>query len=312
MTTSPVTPHEGLRGLSQILLFGEVLWDDFGHDKRIGGAPFNVARHLQAFGLAPLLISRVGNDAMGSEVITSLTQFGMNALGIQVDPAHPTGKVMIHMEENGHHFAILQDRAYDYINANKARLAALHAQPSLLYFGTLALRGGVSRKAWQAVLESTEAPRLVDLNLRTPWDNFGIVQSALEAADIVKLNTDELDTLSWMFGLPGKHPHVRAENLLSRFALEKLLLTDGAMGAWLLDEDDSQAAVIGTPLDEVVDTVGAGDAFASVFIVGLLQQWPSQFILERADEFARAVCGIRGAVPGEDLFYQPFIQEWRI
>jgi fructokinase len=121
-----------------------------------------------------------------------------------------------------------------------------------------------------------------------------------------------LDIVATLLELPGRNAHAQAESLMAQFSLKKLLLTQGAEGAWLLNDDDSQAAIVGAPAGGIVDTVGAGDAFAAVFILGLLRGWPDPFLLERADEFARAVCGIRGAVPASAEFFAPFLQEWKI
>lgn len=162
----------------------------------------------------------------------------------------------------------------------------------------------------QTLLDNVDAPRLVDLNLRTPWFDLPTLQTTLEAADFLKLNRIELDVLTQTFKLPGQHPHEQAESLLDRFSLKKLLLTEGGAGAWLLNADDTQAVVVGSPIAGAANTVGAGDAFTAVFILGLLKGWPDPFMLERADEFARAVCRIRGAVPLEDDFYQHFRQDW--
>jgi len=295
---------------NQVLLFGEVLMDGYGYQRAVGGAPFNVARHLQAFGLRPLLISRVGDDWVGDELMAALEAAGLDFEGVQIDPDYPTGSVRERTREDWRIFGSPPDQAYDFIDPEDARQATAGNAPRLIYFGTLAQRGVVSRSALQTILDSVDAPRFVDLNLQVPWLAPWIFEAVLEAADILKLNQDELDVLAWLLQIPGRHRHERAQSLMAKFSIKKLLLTEGADGACLLNADGTQAAVTAPPLADAINTVGVGDAFAAVFILGLLRGWPDPLMLKRADEFARAVCRIREAVPMEDRFYERFLQEW--
>lgn len=296
----------------RVLLFGEVLLDDFGVQRMVGGAPFNVARHLQAFGLSPLLISRIGDDTDGRALAAVLGEFGVDVRGVQIDARHPTGSVRVRTQAQGHAFEIPPDQAYDHIDAQAAMSANAGNAPPLFYFGTLAQRGPVSSAALQALLETVNAPRMVDLNLRPPWYDAHVLHAALASADILKLNRDEFDVLSWLFKLPGKRRHQRANSLMSKFAIGKLLLTEGAEGVWLLNADGRQAATLGAPDATITSTVGAGDACAAVFILGFLRGWDDALTVARADAFARAVCRIRGAVPMGDGFYMPFLKQWQI
>jgi fructokinase len=244
--------------------------------------------------------------------MAALEGFGIDIEGVQVDADHPSGCVHVHIKENGHEFDIPANQAYDFIAEETARLIAIKNSHKLIYFGTLAQRGAVSRNALQTILDNFDAPRMVDLNLRTPWFDLATVIATLDAADILKLNLDEFDILARMLELPGKHCHEQAESLMSKFPIEKLLLTGGAHGAWLINADNTRLAIVGHPSLRATDTVGAGDAFAAVIIFGLIQGWPDPLILERADEFAQAICCIRGAVPMKDGFYKPFLKEWEI
>ncbi|NNM83413.1 MAG: carbohydrate kinase, partial [Burkholderiales bacterium] len=153
-----------------VVLFGEVLADRFPDGDVLGGAPFNVARHLKAFGLNPVLITRVGNDELKDELMRRMVDCGMETLGVQIDPEHPTGQVLVHFEDGKHRFEIAPDQAYDHIHAGMAERASLSIQPDLVYFGTLAQRNKVSRRALCNLLRC-DAPRMLDLNLREPWYN---------------------------------------------------------------------------------------------------------------------------------------------
>lgn len=301
-------PHEPRS--CRTVLFGELLADVFPDRQVIGGAPFNVARHLAGFGMQPLLISRIGDDDIGARLLSLLDRFKMDTAGIQRDPVQPTGQVRVHLNQFGHSFEILPDQAYDHIDADCARSATISREPSLIYFGTLAQRHAVSRIALQTVLGSVSGLRMLDLNLRAPWFDASTVRDSLDAADIVKLNAEELVTIAALLGLPGVNPQQRAESLMSRFSVQTLLLTAGAQGACLFDSSGNRTNVEGQQPSTVVDTVGAGDAFAAVFIVGIFCNWPVSLILQRADRFARAICGIQGAVPPDNRFYEPFLKQW--
>jgi fructokinase len=296
-----------------IALFGEILVDVFPDRTVLGGAPFNVARHLRAFGLHPVLITRTGHDALREGLLAAMTRFGMDTQGVQCDPAHPTGQVVVHMEAKGHRFEILPEQAYDFIHAGVTRMIALAVQPELVYFGTLAQRHPVSRRALSTLLRSSAAKRLLDLNLREPWYDTQTITRSLGNADVVKLNDSELDTLTGLLRLPGTSPQAQAAALIRQFSLERIVVTCGPAGAWQLDSEGTEAHLNNpTAAPTMVDTVGAGDAFASVFMLGSISRWPVDITLSRAHAFAAALCGIRGAIPPNDEFYAPFLKAWKI
>ena len=314
----PLLPHgnEHTLNISQngrIVLFGEVLSDIFPDRAVLGGAPFNVARHLKAFGRNPVLLSRVGNDDPGRNVLGTMAQSGMDAGGIQSDRHHPTGQVKVHLENGGHRFEILPEQAYDFIHPAVARMVRLPLSPALVYYGTLAQRHEVSRRALTTLLRSTSAAKFLDVNLRAPWYDEKTLRSSLQYADIVKLNAEELEVLAGMLALPGNKPQDQVMELMRQFDLDQVVVTCGAEGAWQMNHagktvearESNRAAA-------VADTVGAGDGFAAVYILGLLRRWLMAKTLERANAFAAAICGIRGAVPDHADFYEPFIREWGV
>ncbi|MBI1424332.1 MAG: carbohydrate kinase [Gammaproteobacteria bacterium] len=295
-----------------VALFGEVLVDVFPDRKVLGGAPFNVARHLRAFGLHPLLITRTGTDEIRDELLATMDKFGMDARGVQSDLAHPSGEVTVHIKGHEHQFEILPDRAYDYIHAGLAHMIALAVRPQLIYFGTLAQRGVISRRALTALLRSSKAPRLLDINLRKPWYDLPTVERSLQRADIVKLNEDELLLLASLLRLTGKTLEEQAAMLLRQFNLESILVTRGEKGAWQLARDSKVIHAAGEKMETpVVDSVGAGDGFTAVLILGMLSDWSMASTLSRANSFAAAICGIRGAIPASQDFYLPFLEEWK-
>lgn len=295
-----------------IALFGEVLVDVFPEGKVLGGAPFNVARHLKGLGLYPLLITRTGSDEIRDELLATMDRLGMDTRGVQSDPVHPSGQVNVKLSGKEHSFEIMPDRAYDHIHAGLAHMIALASHPHMIYFGTLAQRSMVSRRALTALLRSSKVPRLLDLNLRAPWYDADIIESSLRRADIAKMNEDELSVVASMLDISGQDAMAHAVALVRCFDLQQIVITGGGQGAWQLARGAKKPIHVATqPLDDaMVDTVGAGDGFSAVLIYGTLKGWPVGLILERANAFAASICGIRGAIPPSQDFYIPFLEEW--
>lgn len=291
---------------SSVALFGEVLADVFPDRVILGGAPFNVARHLQMFGLNSMMITSTGNDELGSQLLAEMARLGMDVSGVQCAPEYPTGRVIVHMDGAGHRFEILPNQAYDHIRAD----AIPASEPALVYFGTLAQRCPESRDALDAFLGNSNSPRFLDINLRKPWYDRSTIEHSLLRADILKINDEELSLLGGMLQLSGEAEQ-QAAALLGRFSLDCVLVTCGARGAWLLTGDGEEIRATAASTIPLADTVGAGDAFAAVFIFGTLNQWPVEITLNRANEFAAAMCAIRGAAPDEDDFYAPFLRGWK-
>lgn len=269
------------------ILFGEVLFDVFPDGRAVlGGAPFNVAWHLKGLGLDPLLISRVGEDREGDEILKAMDDFGMDISGIQRDPRHPTGCVKVSVDDGGRPaFAIPPAQAFDFIDPGD-----FPALPSrgLLYHGTLAVRSPSSERALRA-LRGRRYPVLVDVNLRAPWWEKTKVEGMLDGAQWVKANGEEMEAL-------GYSP----EAMMARFGLALLAVTHGEEGAVLVTPEGScEGKAIPTRL---VDTVGAGDAFSAMLILGLLEGWVPREMLDRALAFSSRVCALRGAV-GDKGFY---------
>lgn len=295
-----------------VVLFGEVLADVFPDQTVLGGAPFNVARHLKAFGQNPVLVTRLGNDTLGNEVLDVMMRNGMETLGVQCGNRYPTGRVQVHIKNGEHRFEITPQQAYDFIHPAVARMIALSVHPTLVYFGTLAQRQEVSRRALKTLLRSTSAMRFLDINLRLPWYNDKILRQSLQYANVVKLNADELAILAKTFALPGNE-NEQIVSLLRQFNLEQAVITCGEDGAWQINREGKRIDVgVKNKLTRLMDTVGAGDGFAAVCILGTLKRWPVPKTLERAISFATAICEIRGAIPNHVDFYKPFSQEWCI
>lgn len=284
------------------VIFGEVLFDHFPDNSTVlGGAPFNVAWHLQAFGQAPLFVSAVGDDALGHAIVQAMDNWGLDRSGLQQDTRHPTGTVEVHIENDEPSYEIVSERAYDFIAEEKLPVTS----PGLLYHGTLALRNAVSAAAL-STLKQAEPAVFLDVNLRPPWWNRQAVIDAMASTTWIKLNEDEFNIL-----FPSDQPDSQnAEKLLNRYNLDLIILTCGSKGAQAFNTAGESITVRPEADSRIVDSVGAGDAFTSVIITGLLQQWPLEITLQRAQAFASAIVGIRGATTRDRDFYKNFTIQW--
>jgi len=285
-----------------IHIFGEVLFDHFPDRSRVlGGAPFNVAWHLQAFGQSPRLISRIGNDPEGREIVQSMRDWGMRTDALQTDPSRPTGRVQVSITDGEPHYEIVSACAYDFIDQNT--LAGQSSQ-GILYHGSLAIRNATSRAALQTAKIGHRGKIFIDVNLRPPWWEYDTLLPLLHDADWVKLNEAELLTLC-----PGHTDlETAARAFLAEFDLETLFVTRGAQGALAYDRRHRLIPVKPPISTAVIDTVGAGDAFAAILLWGLSAQWPLPTTLERAQDFASALVGKRGATVTDENFYRAFCQ----
>ena len=265
------------------VVFGEALVDDFLTEQIVGGAPFNVARHLAAFMSPQLMITRIGDDRNGATVRGEFERFAMSEAGLQVDQMEETGRVVVERGPKGHKFAILPRQAYDFINPEKA-LAAL------------------------------------DLNLREGQYDERVVFHSMHAADIAKVNEEELQSLfRWYFDIHLDSPPLAADEvraacgaLVQMFSLEGLIVTLGHRGSVYFGAGGDVIVTRDTPAPPyVIDTVGAGDAFSAMFLLGRKRGWELEQTLVRANEYAAAICAIPGAVPRDIGFYDKWVARWR-
>ena len=288
------------------VIFGEVLYDCFPEGEVVlGGAPFNVAWHLQGLGVSPLFISRVGDDPLGHRVRDIMEQRGMSTAGLQLDSAHPTGKVNISLSAGSHSFDILPEQAYDYIADD-----ALPPLPdeALFYHGSLAARNPVSARTLSLLCDRLDNNRLVDVNLRAPWWQRDAVLNMLQGARLVKINNEEL----WELAPAASDDSASMRQLIESAGLKELVVTRGAGGAELMTGSGEIYRVAPETTTKVVDTVGAGDALTSILILGLLHEWSYPVILERAPVLASAIVGHRGATVEAAECYRPFVATWEV
>ena len=282
-----------------LCIYGEVLFDHFPDGASVlGGAPFNVAWHLQAFGQSPCFISRVGDDAEGAMVKSAMTEWGMRIDALQTDDRLPTGRVSVSIEDDEPSYDIVEPVAYDAIEQG-----SLNSGCRLFYHGSLALRADTSRHTAEHIKAHDSGIVFVDINLRPPWWQHDQVLDMLRGADWVKLNTDELSQL---------YASADGAAFIADYSLQGLVLTHGVAGAEIITADGDHIRVQPTTDAAVVDTVGAGDAFTSVMILGLSSDWPLKITAQRAQAFASGLVGHRGATVSDRTFYQTYIDDWAI
>ena len=280
----------------RVLGVGEVLWDLLPAGAQPGGAPANFACHARALGADAGVVTRVGDDALGRDILRRLDALGLPTSLVQVDESAPTGTVGVELDADGvPRFTIHGDAAWDLLLANQGALGAVTAADAVC-FGSLGQRGEPARHSIQTLVAATAARalRIFDVNLRPPFYSSEVLEQSLRLANVLKLNDTELPVLASLFGAGGS-PEAQLEGLARRFDLRVVALTRGARGS-LLRGPAGWADHPGLAA-EVVDTVGAGDAFTAALALGLLLDWPLDRTNTLANEVACHVCGCAGATP---------------
>lgn len=282
---------------SSALGVGELLWDLLPGGRRLGGAPFNVVAHLRRFGWRCAYVSAVGRDRLGREAIREVALLGVDASLIG-EADVPTGTVQVRLDADGSpEYKIDSPVAYETVAPSPGRAAALGASIDLLVFGTLAQRvPGVLAATRQLMAEAPDAVRLYDVNLRPGCWSPALVEELLRLASVVKLNVEEQAVLAGALGLPSSTPESFARAMALRYGLRGVCVTRGAAGASLLL--DGEHAEGPSPSVRVVDTVGAGDAFAAALGAGIVERWGVADALAIANRLGALVASRAGAIPG--------------
>jgi len=282
----------------KVLCIGEVLWDRLPSGAKPGGAPMNVALHLNAIGQDVSIASRIGNDQPGEELKTFLENSGMGTELIQVDEQLPTSEVLVHLDENNNAtYKICEPVAWDNLTLTdslieKARTAGL------MIYGSLASRNSLSRRTIMKLLDY-DAVKLIDVNFRKPYDTKEVVEALLKKTDIVKLNDEELVVFAQWY---NKHKHDErslVKWLALQYDVKMVCVTKGDKGALLFYNGDFYEHP-GFKV-KTVDSVGAGDAFLAGLVSSLLENHPPQDALAFACATGAFVAGKAGATPEYDM-----------
>lgn len=276
---------------------GEALWDVLPEGKKIGGAPANFAYHVSQFGLTSCVVSAVGPDALGKEIQENLTSKGLNHLIAEVP--YPTGTVQVEIDQAGvPQYEIKENVAWDNIPYT-AQLEALAKRTQAVCFGSLAQRNVVSRETIDRFLDSmpqTEDSLVVfDVNLRQGFYNKEILCNSMRRCNILKINDEELVTVSRMFGYPGIDLQDKCWILMGKYNLKMLILTCGINGSYVFTPGN--VSFQPTPKVDVADTVGAGDSFTAAFIASILKGKSVAEAHSIAVRTSAFVCTKDGAMP---------------
>jgi fructokinase len=283
---------------AQVIGLGELLWDCFPDRRRPGGAPANVAYQVQQLGLSAAVASRVGNDDLGHEICAFLVTQGLSTELIQIDAHRQTGTVTISPVTNSdvnYHF--LENSAWDFLTLTPELHEAVTSAEAIC-FGTLAQRRPTSRHTIYECLQkaSDNCLTVYDVNLRPPFFAKEWIAKSIERSRIVKMNHEEVKVLSKLFDIQTADETRFCRTLLDRYKkLELVCVTRGKFGCLAVSCEES-LELPGHPV-EVIDTVGAGDAFTAAIIFGRLQNWPLPKTVDLANRFGALVARFPGAMP---------------
>jgi fructokinase len=280
----------------KVVGIGEVLWDILPSGPQLGGAPANFAYHAKNLGADAQVITRVGNDVFGREILRRFDGWGLDKRTVQVDQTLPTGQASVSLEAGGVPvFVIGENVAWDNLALTEEALEAAR-QADVICFGSLAQRSEASAAVIKQVLAaaSFDAVRILDINLRQKFYHQPMIERSLGMASVLKLNDQELNILARMFALTGT-VNQQIEQLAGKFDLQLIALTRGAQGS-LLYRAGAWSDLPAEPL-KIADTVGAGDAFTAGMAMGLVAGLSLDQTHRLASEIARHVCSQPGATP---------------
>lgn len=276
---------------------GEALWDVLPDGKKLGGAPANFAYHVSQFGFDSCVISAIGTDDLGDEIIRQMEQRQLGHCIARV--GFPTGTVEVSLDAKGiPNYDIREGVAWDNIPFS-TEIEEIAGKTTAVCFGSLAQRSSVSRDSIRRFLDAMpkgiETLRVFDINLRQRFYSRDLIEESLRRSNILKINDEELVTVSDMFGLPVGTVESRCRMLLSIFGLKMLILTCGTDGSYVFTS--GSISFQPTPKVKVADTVGAGDSFTGAFIASLLKGKDVQEAHRTAVEVSAFVCTCNGAMP---------------
>lgn len=276
---------------------GEALWDVLPEGKKIGGAPANFAYHVSQFGLPSCVVSAIGDDALGKEIIENFTSKGLDQLIAEVP--YPTGTVQVEIDQTGIPlYDIKENVAWDNIPYTE-HLDALAKRTKAVCFGSLAQRNVVSRETINHFLDTMpkddDSLIVFDVNLRQGFYNKEILCKSMQNCNILKINDEELITVSRMFGYPSIDLQDKCWILLGKYNLKMLILTCGINGSYVFTPGN--VSFQATPKVEVADTVGAGDSFTAAFIASILKGKSVTEAHTIAVKTSAFVCTQKGAMP---------------
>ena len=294
--------------MKRITSFGEVLFDIYPDGRKLGGAPFNFIYHIKKITGNGNFISRIGNDLLGDEIFGFMRSNYMLTRFIQIDNDHPTGAAYANLDEHKvPHWKIAANCAYDFIEEDERLNNLIETGTDCLYFGTLVQRNEKSGKTLRSLFNKKKK-LFCDLNIRQNFYSKEIIEESLKASNVLKLNDEEFTLLNNLF-LNQEGDEISLAKMISEiFEIDLVCITMGENGAIIYSGGKSNYQKSEVP--NVIDTVGAGDAYAAILCLGYLEGWEISRINKLALEFAAGIVGIQGALPQDDSFYQKYREEF--
>ena len=276
---------------------GEVLWDILPEGKKIGGAPANFAYHISQFGLDSCVVSAVGDDKLGYEILDNFDKKKLNYLIKKVP--YPTGTVQVELDKTGIPcYEIKEGVAWDNIPYTSA-LEELAKKTRAVCFGSLAQRSIVSRETINCFLDvmpdGEGQYKIFDINLRQGFYTKDTLCNSMQRCNVLKINDEELVIVIRIFGYPDIDFQDKCWILLAKYNLKMLILTCGVNGSYVFTPGN--ISFVETPKVDVADTVGAGDSFTATFITGILKGKDVSEVHKHAVEVSAYVCTQKGAMP---------------
>lgn len=301
------------------LIVGEVLFDCFPDHRILGGAPLNVAWNLRGLGLDPLLVTAIGDDEPGRVVVGAMDRWSLDRSALQIKSGHATGRVDIELRRGEPTYRFWDDVAFDHIAMPDSQVLA--ESPGLIYHGSLAMRGDESRRTIRELRRTLDCPVFVDINIRQPHFDVAWIDSLVRDADHVKLNVDELRLLLAVLNDGVESPGQRGVGdpvdaptdweslyadvlrLQQAWGIQNVWITAGGEGAGWVGPGGAFHHAAAPVVENMADTVGAGDAFAAMTIRGILTDLSPVESLARSAVLAARICGLRGATTEDRSFY---------
>ena len=283
-----------------LVAFGEILWDVIDGEAHIGGAPFNLAAHAVRCGVRAAAVSCVGDDQLGHAALAEMARLGVDGRWVGVDRDHPTGTVTVTLNEGQPNYTIRENAAWDFIQPPEAALLSLAEEhPRVVCFGTLAQRSEVSRRTLFRLLDLFAfAEVFYDVNLRQAFWSGAMVEAGLSRATLVKVNDEEARVLGGLLFDGACEPEAFARAVLARHPVRVMIVTLGADGCLVCERNKERVRCSGLKVD-VVDAVGAGDAFSAAFLAAWLRGSTAAEAAEAGNRRGAWVTSQRGAVPEE-------------
>lgn len=287
-----------------ITSIGEILYDIYPDQKRLGGAPFNFIYHIWKILGKANFISSVGNDENGKEMLSYLDSIGFDTKLFTIDNNYPTGSVYVEIDENKiPKYKITYNCSFDHMILNSSGKDALEHDTDIISFGTFTMREEISRNTVLSVFNKPGKKYFSDLNLRHNLYSKDLVEKILLTCNVIKINQEELEKLRNLFSLSGSD-NAAVYQLMNNFNLDLIAVTFGEEGAKLYDKD--KCSYYKPPVENIIDTLGAGDAFSAIFCLGYLYNIELDELNKLANEFAFKICQVSGALPKDDMIYLPY------